>query len=273
MPRHKGKVESGIKYIKNNALKGRVFTSLVEHNTFLVRWERQVADTRIHGTTRQQVGKVFREVEQPMLSSLASERFPLYHEGRRKVSRDGHIEVAQAYYSVPPEYLGHQVWVRWDSRLLRISNEHCQQIAVHVRVPPGKFHTQHSHLASEKISIIERGVDYMLTKAGNLGHDAGRWAGAMVAARGIEGVRVLQGFLSLARKHPAEVINRASRVALDTRCFRLRPVRQLCKRHAQHEPEPFTEDHPIIRPLAEYQELITQPAVSFRMAKEQEVKT
>ncbi len=274
MPRHKGKVESGIKYVKNNALKGRVFTSLVEHNTFLVRWERQVADTRIHGTTRQQVGKVFRKVEQPMLSSLAAERFPLYHEGRRKVNRDGHIEVAKAYYSVPPEYLGHQVWVRWDSRLLRISNEHCQQIAVHVRVPPGKFHTQHSHLASEKISIIERGVDYMLTKAGNLGHDAARWAGAMVAARGIEGVRVLQGFLSLARKHPAEVINRASRVALDTRCFRLRPVRQLCKRYAQNENESsFTDDHPIIRPLAEYQELITQPAVSFRMVKEQEVKT
>ena len=114
----------------------------------------------------------------------------------------------------------------------------------------------------------------MLTKAGNLGHDAARWAGAMVAARGIEGVRVLQGFLSLARKHPAEVINRASRVALDTRCFRLRPVRQLCKRYAQNENESsFTDDHPIIRPLAEYQELITQPAVSFRMVKEQEVKT
>ena len=273
MPRHKGKVESGIKYVKNNALKGRVFTSLVEHNTFLVRWERQVADTRIHGTTRQQVATVFREVEQSALSPLAPERFPFYQEGRRKVSRDGHIEVAQAYYSVPPEYLGHPVWVRWDSRLLRIYNEHFQQIAVHVRVPPGKFHTQHSHLADKKISIIERGTEYMLTRAANLGVDAGRWAGAMVAARGIEGVRVLQGFLSLARKHPAEVINRASRVALDTRCFRLRPLRQLCKRYPQHEQEPFTEDHPIIRPLSEYQELVTQPAVSFRMVKEQEVKT
>jgi len=273
-PRHKGKVESGIKYVKNNALKGRVFASLAEHNMFLLRWERQVADTRIHGTTRQQVAKVFRKVERPALSPLAAERFPFYHEGRRKVNRDGHIEVAQAYYSVPPEYLGHRVWVRWDSRLLRIYNEHCQQIAVHVRVPPGKFRTQHRHLASEKISIIERGVEYMLTKAGKLGPDAGRWAGAMVAARGIESVRVLQGFLSLAKKHPAPAINQASHVALTARCFRLRPLRQLCKHYAQNEKEPsFTDDHPIIRPLSEYQELVTQPAVSSRMVEKQEVNT
>lgn len=113
----------------------------------------------------------------------------------------------------------------------------------------------------------------MLTRAVTLGADAGRWAGAMVAARGIEGVRVLQGFLALARKHPAQVINRASRVALDTRCFRLRPVRQLCTHYAQNEDEPFTDDHPIIRPLAEYQQVVTQRAVSFRMTEQQEVKT
>ena len=40
MPRHKGKVENGIKYIKSNALKGRAFTSLTDHNTFLQRWVR-----------------------------------------------------------------------------------------------------------------------------------------------------------------------------------------------------------------------------------------
>jgi transposase len=60
MPRHKGKVESSVKYIKNNALKGRTFTSLGEQNAFLEDWERSVADTRIHGTTKQQVGKPVR---------------------------------------------------------------------------------------------------------------------------------------------------------------------------------------------------------------------
>ena len=258
-PRHKGKVESGIKYVKNNALKGRAFATLAEHNQFLVHWERQVADTRIHGTTRQQVGKRFVEVERSALQPLAAERFPSYHEGRRKVNRDGHIEVARGYYSVPPEYLGRQVWVHWDSRMVRIYNGNLQQIAVHVRVSPGKFHTDRSHLADAKISSIERGVDYMLSRARRLGDDAGRWATQMIAVRGIEGVRVLQGFLSLAKKYPANIVNQAGDKALEAACFRLRPVRQLCKRYTQDQEElSFDDNHPIIRPLSEYQDLLAE---------------
>jgi transposase len=270
-PRHKGKVESGVKYVKNNALKGRLFTSLTEHNQFLAGWERQVADTRIHGTTRQQVIKHFKEVEQPALSPLAGERFPFYSEGKRKVNRDGHIEVAQAYYSIPPEYLGYQVWVRWDSHLVRIYDQQLRQIAVHIRVQPGKFHTDRNHLAAEKISSIERGVEYMLGRATRLGDQAGQWANQMIKVRGIEGVRVLQGFLSLSKKHSAEVINQASQTALKAGCFRLRPLRQLCQRRAQElEQLCFNDDHPIIRPLAEYQKLINIPKVSFRIKNKQE---
>jgi hypothetical protein len=71
-----------------------------------------VADTRIHGTTRQQVGKVFAEVERAALLPLPVGRFPCFQEGARTVHRDGHVEVARAYYSVPPEYLGRKVWAR-----------------------------------------------------------------------------------------------------------------------------------------------------------------
>jgi hypothetical protein len=104
-----------VKYVQDNALKARKFASLQEQNEHLVRWEATVADTRIHGTTRQHVGKVFREAERPALSPLPPERFAMFQEAPRKVSRDGHIEVAKAYYSAPPEYLGRHVWARWDN--------------------------------------------------------------------------------------------------------------------------------------------------------------
>jgi transposase len=42
-PEHKGKVESGVKYVKRNALAGRVFSSLEEQNVFLAEWEQHVA--------------------------------------------------------------------------------------------------------------------------------------------------------------------------------------------------------------------------------------
>jgi transposase len=258
-PRHKGKVESGVKYVKNNALKGRVFCSLQEQRQFLEHWERDVADTRIHGTTKKQVRKVFDEIERPALQQLPSEPFPYYNESRRKVQRDGHIEVAKSYYSVPPEYLGREVWVRWDSRLVRAFNGKFEQIAIHPKVEPGRFNTSRCHLADRKISAVERGAEYMLRKTLFIGTDAGMWAKAMLDNRGIEGVRVLQGFLSLSKKYPAHAINLASRTALQSGMFRLRPLRELVKRNADKQPE-FTDSHPIIRPLSEYQKLIT---VSF----------
>ena len=101
-----------------------------------------MADTRIHGTIRKQVGKLFQEVERAALQPLPSERFPFFHEGKRSVHRDGHIEVAKAYYSVPPEYLGRPLWVRWDLWLVRIFNGRMEQIAVHTRQEPGRFSTQ-----------------------------------------------------------------------------------------------------------------------------------
>ena len=69
-PRHKGKVEKGVDYVQSNALKARRFTRLEEQNAFLLNWELTVADTRIHGTTRRQVGKCFAEVERGALVPL-----------------------------------------------------------------------------------------------------------------------------------------------------------------------------------------------------------
>jgi transposase len=57
--RHKGKIERGIASVQENALKGRTLASLAEQNCFLLDWEQSVADTRIHGPTRRQVGARF----------------------------------------------------------------------------------------------------------------------------------------------------------------------------------------------------------------------
>src|SRR4051812_12903662 len=169
MPRHKGKVEAGVKYAQNNAIKGRSFESLTAQNSFLSEWERNVADTRIHGTTRQQVGKFFAEVEKPALQALPRGLFPVFQEARRSVHRDGYVEFKRAYYSAPPEYVGRQVWVRQESRLLRLYNNRREQIALHVLAEAGKFTTDPSHLHSHKRHIIERGADYLLDRCRLIG--------------------------------------------------------------------------------------------------------
>jgi transposase len=259
MPRHKGKVESSVKYVKNNALKGRSFTSLEEQNRFLLDWERTVADTRIHGTTKRQVGKVFVEMERAALLPLCRDRFPCFHEGRRVVARDGHVEVARAYYSVPPEYLARRVWVRWDLRLVRVFNHRWEQIALHVRQEPGRFSTLGEHLHPNKISGLERGAEYLLNKTSLIGPQAHDWAQAMVTARGLEGTRVLQGLLSLAKQHAPQALEKACEVALSHGAFRLRTIRTLLNRPGcKQEPLPFLDEHPIIRPLDDYAQIVAR---------------
>jgi transposase len=255
-PRHKGKVEKGVDYVQANALKGRTFSSLADQNRHLLTWETQVADTRIHGTTRRQVKKAF-EQEKPALRPLPSERFPCFTEAKRKVNRDGHVEVAKAYYSVPPEYLGRSVWVRWDSRLVRVFNTRFEQIAIHTRHEPGRFSTQSEHIDKRKRSGIERGATYLLNKTSRIGPQAGHWAEQMLAQRGIEGVRVLMGLLNLTDRHESDTIEQACQTAASHGAYRLRTIRKLIKRQGTTQQQfEFIEEHPIIRNLSDYQQVV-----------------
>jgi transposase len=257
-PRHKGKIESGVNYVQENGLRGHGFTSLEKENEHLLHWETTVADTRIHGTIRKQVGKLFQEVERRALQPLPVERFPFFHEGKRIVHRDGHVEVAKAYYSVPPEYLGHTLWVRWDLRLVRIFSNRMAQIALHVRKEPGQFSTLPEHIHSQKRSGVERGAVDLLGRARWVGEHTARWAENMLQARGIEGVRVLQGLLALTKRHGVEAIERACEVAFSHGAWRLRTLRQLLKRDApEQETFDFLQEHPIIRPLSDYGKLVS----------------
>jgi transposase len=258
MPRHKGKVENGIGYVQDNALKGRTFSSLDEQNRFLANWEETIADRRIHGTTRRQVGALFAEVERPALPPLPVDHFPCFEEAQRTVSRDGHIEVKRAFYSAPPEYVSRKVWVRWDGRLVRLFNHKLEQIAVHAQRETG-FSTLGEHIVSEKINAVERGSEWLLSQIRRLGARSLAWAEGMLAERGIEGIRVLQGLLSLAKRHRADAIEAACDIALSHGSFRLRSVRELIKRQAPRAGElDFAEEHEIIRPLVEYGRLLEE---------------
>jgi len=188
---------------------------------------------------------------------LPLDRFPFFHEAERKVHRDGHVEVEKAYYSVPPEYMGRKVWARWDSRVVRVFNHRMEQIAIHVKAESGKFSTLGQHIAPEKISRVERGAADLLINAARIGPHTSRWAEDMVKARGVRGVRVLVGLLSLANRYKGKQIEQACEIAWSHRAFRLRTIRQLIKRHApKQEQFEFIEEHQIIRPLSEYEELI-----------------
>ena len=258
-PRHKGKTERGVAYVQDNALKGRTFKSLAEQNAYLESWEDRIADRRIHGTTKRQVLAVFSDSERPTLLPLPIARFENFREVKRKVSRDGHVEVEKAFYSVPPEYLGRDVWARSNGRTVRIFNIQMKEIAIHAKHDHGRFSTTMSHVHPLKINGLERGISYLLGKTRSIGSHSSAWAEAVVAARGIEGHRVVQGLLSLTRKHTCAELEAACETALSYQCYRLRTLRQLIgKRAAKQKPLEFLSEHPLIRPLDDYAAVVAR---------------
>ncbi|VBB42879.1 hypothetical protein TRIP_B240002 [uncultured Desulfatiglans sp.] len=69
-PKKKGRVESGVKYIKRSFLPLREFRTLRDANEQLQRWVLEEAGNRIHGTTRQKPLSVFAETEKVFLKLL-----------------------------------------------------------------------------------------------------------------------------------------------------------------------------------------------------------
>jgi hypothetical protein len=132
-----------------------------------------------------------------------------------------------------------------------------EQLIVHVQVEPGKFQTLQEHIHSKKRSSVEKGAVWMLGKASLIGPNADRWARAMVKARGIQGVRVLVGLLSLTHHYDSDQIDQACEIALTHDAFRLNTIRQLIKRGGPKQAEwEFIDEHPIIRSMSDYEAIV-----------------
>jgi len=255
-PQEDGIVENSGGYVKDNAVKGRRFDSLEELNSYLARWNRTIARLRIHGTTRKQVYAHFLEVEKPTLKPLSPERFSMFEIGTRTVHPDGHIQVEGAFYSVPHTLVGEDVRVQWDDNLVRVyARGKC--VAVHSRTAAGAFATQKEHRPEHKPAREEAYVAGLLARAEHIGADALGWAKAACEERGVRAYRLLQGMLSLTRKHPREQVDWACRVALERQVFRYQALRRLVERAETRNSAPapaLLQTHDLIRDLVEYAE-------------------
>jgi transposase len=251
-PKENGKQERAGGYVKSNALKGRRFNSLDELNDFLKRWNRTVASLRIHGTTRRQVITHFEEVEKQALQPLATASFPIFERGTRTVHPDGHVEVAASFYPVPPNLVGEDLEARWDQRLVRIYLGD-ELVAVHSRIRPGCFAPKSGE--TEAPSSSQRAYTArLLGRCGRIGDDLAHWAEAAFEERGVRALRLIQGALSLVRKHPKEVVLYAARTALKHRLFRYKDLARLAEMGAARlaQPKPLLAENEHIRPLDHY---------------------
>jgi len=131
--RTKGKDERGVGYVKRNAIAGHAFDSLAALEAHLAWWMREVADSRVHGTTGEIPIERFRAKEATALRPLEGRTtFQPIRECVRRVHADACIELETNRYSVPWRLIGETVSVLVNEQV-RIVHAG-QEVAVHVRL-------------------------------------------------------------------------------------------------------------------------------------------
>jgi len=128
----KGRVESGVKYVRGNMWPGARFTDDADLNRGALEWCESVANVRVHGTTRERPKELLAK-EQPHLEPLAEPaRLTPFLREDRKVGRDGYVQWDRSWYGVPWTWATETVQVAPSVGMVEIwGGDH--RIAVHPR--------------------------------------------------------------------------------------------------------------------------------------------
>jgi len=129
----KGKVESGVKYVKGNFLPGREFIDVVDFQEQLFTWNASIADIRIHGTTHERPIDRFAREREHLIGTGGHPSFLTDVRLSRLVASDYLVAVDTNRYSVPFQLIGQAVEVERQGSLVRIYHRG-ELAAVHDRL-------------------------------------------------------------------------------------------------------------------------------------------
>lgn len=260
-PNRKGTVENAIGHTQGTALKGREFETIEEQNEWLMHWEERWAAPRIHGRTKRQVQAMFID-EKPHLQSLPALGFRYFKEEMRTVQDDGTVQIGNAYYAALPLPLHSQAVVRifdseieiLDPRTLNIVRRHAKALR------PGEV----KMCEQERIKNPSRMTRQILETAGRIGPSTKKLCEVIFEGNGRVGHRKMRGIVSLTRHYSADLIETASKLALEKGVRSSRAVREIVDRLSKTKsPQQLvllTEAHALIRPMRDYEAFFRQHA-------------
>jgi transposase len=236
-PRHKGKVESGVRYVKRNALAGREFTDVVAGNEHLKRWIAGTAGTRDHGTTHEAPLLRF-EVERPALAPLPGTRYEPAVWKEVKLHPDCHISFEKSYYSAPHRLIGQQLLVRATRDRVEIYYRH-ERVASHSRAPrPGTRATNAVHYPPTLLAGFMATPVRLREQAAGVGASTSELIGQMLAEKPVNRLRAAQGILNFVKRYGPARLEAACRRALAFGESTYRTVSSILRPGLEYTPHP-----------------------------------
>jgi len=167
---------------------------------------------------------------------------------------DGCVEVEAAYYSAPPGWIGRQVQVQWDGKVVRLLDpRNGQLLREHLRGERGR----HRIKDEDRPHRTPIGVVQLLARMATAGEHIGQFCKLMHAQQGELAVRRIQGILSFTKKYGIARVEDACAAALELEAIDYRFVRRYLERSSQ-PPITLRQVDPLIRQLNLYRDLIEE---------------
>lgn len=235
-PQKKGRVESGVKYVKNNFVPLRDFHSLAQANELLRAWLTGVAGNRIHGSTRARPLTLFTETEKGFLQALPAMPPTSAHWEKAKLHPDGHVQFAYCHYSAPFTLIGQTLWLEIASQTLRIYRDH-ELVAIHPRqFKRGDRSTANDHLPPDAQAFLMRDPQWCLAQARTIGSSCLALVETLFGHRVLDHLRAVQGLIRLSEEYGHRRLDAACARAIAFGAPQYRTVKEILRKGLDQQP-------------------------------------
>jgi transposase len=249
-PQKKGRVESGVKYVKRGFVPLRTFRSLCDSNTQLVDWLMQTAGNRTHGSTREKPLRLFAECEKPLLRPLPDVPVEPAVWTSAKLHGDCHVRYERCLYSAPFRLVHRPLWIKVTEAAVKIYHD-LELVAVHRRLrKPGARSTVDEHLPPEAIAYKMQDPQWCLRQAESVGTDCQQLIRHLFADRVLDNLRAAQGIISLGKRYGAARLESACTRALFFDNPRYRTVKHILEKGLDQVP--FADEVPRVALASTY---------------------
>lgn len=233
----KGKVEAGVKYVKNNFGKNCRHRDYTRLEADLKLWNRETCNQRVHGTTRKIPREQFDREEKATLLPLPTHPYVMNERCSRKVDRFGHIFFEYNFYSVPYQYAGEVLIIENDGQRLRICKG-LKCIASHaLSESKGRYITVETHKPLYKQVKTAQHYQEIVRQ---IGVHASRLLELMMIEKPYHWKQMIKGIIRLTEAYSNYLVNLACEKALTEDKHSYQGVRGIltAKKYAPPERQP-----------------------------------
>ena len=244
-PKDKAKVEKGVQHVERSILaplRKRSFFSLAEANKAIAAL---LEELNTRPLQKQSLSRkdLFDELEKPVLRPLPREAYVLAHWKKATVHIDYHVELEGHYYSVPYQYVGEAVELRFSQTTLEVFHQG-KRIASHDRSLSAKRGqrqtTLKEHMPDKHKFKGEWSAERFIRWAEKSGPFTAQLIEAMLASRQHpeQSFRSCLGIMRLGKSYGDERLELAAKRACYLQSFSYKSVASILKHKLDQEPLP-----------------------------------